>query len=184
MAIREVVLLGDPMLRRKAKKVKKFNQELRQLADDMLETMRNSYGIGLAGPQIGILERIFVAEVPDDVDDPNKGKHFVIVNPRIIKRSKEMEEGQEGCLSIPSHGGMVNRPKEIEMMAMNVYGKKIRMKKVGNLLARIFQHEYDHLNGVLFIDHIDDLQDVNKFWKIVEEDEEENNEQMTMNELQ
>lgn len=166
MALRKVLYADNPKLRQKAKKVKVFGPQLRQLANDMLETMRAENGVGLAGPQIGVLQRIFVAEIPEDEDDPNSGKSFVMVNPEIVKRSEEMEEGQEGCLSIPGWYGLVNRHRSIEIKARTVTGKPIKMK-VSGFLARVFQHENDHLDGVLFVDHITEPE---KLWRIQPED--------------
>jgi len=167
MAVRKILYASDPKLRTKAKKVKVFGPQLKQLADDMLETMRVANGVGLAGPQIGVLQRIFVAEIPEEEDNPLSGKPFVIVNPEIVKRSDEMEEGQEGCLSIPGWLGEVNRHRSIEIRARTVTGKPIKMK-VSGFLARVFQHENDHLNGVLFVDHITDPE---KLWRVQTDDD-------------
>ncbi len=167
MAVRKILYADNPKLRQKAKKVKVFGPQLRQLANDMIETMRVSNGVGLAGPQIGVLQRIFVAEIPEEDDDPLSGKPFVIVNPEITKRSAEMEEGQEGCLSIPGWLGEVNRHHSIEIKARTVTGKPIKMK-VSGFLARVFQHENDHLDGILFVDHIKDPE---KLWRVQTEDD-------------
>ncbi len=166
MAIREIFYANDPRLRQKAKKVKNFGPQLKKLVDDMLETMHHACGVGLAGPQIGVMRRIFVAEIPADEDNPHSGKPFVLINPEVIWLSEEMEEGQEGCLSIPNWYGLVNRAKCVEVKAKNVRGKTIRLKGDG-FLARVFQHENDHLNGILFIDHIKDKE---KLWQILPED--------------
>ena len=167
MALRKVLYADDPRLRQKAKKVKNFGPELKKLAADMLETMRESNGVGLAGPQIGVMQRIFVAEIPSDEEDPDSGKPYVISNPEIIKRSEETEEGQEGCLSIPGWYGMVNRHVGIELKARTLKGKTIKLRPTG-FLARIFQHENDHLDGILFVDHISDAE---KLWQIKPEDD-------------
>lgn len=159
MPIRKVIYAGDPRLRQKAKKVKQFTPALKQLAEDMLETMRSYQGVGLAGPQIGVMQRIFVAESPAPEDDNGREPHaaasYVLVNPEITKTSPELVEGQEGCLSIPTWYGLVERPLWVEVKAQDVTGRKIKLKADG-LLARVIMHELDHLNGVLFIDHIKD----------------------------
>ena len=163
MAVREIIFVGDDRLRQKAKKVKSFGPHLQKLAQDMLETMRDAPGVGLAGPQIGVMQRIFVAEIPaEEEDDPNAGKTFVMVNPEIVKVSEEMEEGQEGCLSIPGYAGLVDRHVAIQIKARDEHGKPFKLTVEG-FLARIFQHENDHLDGVLFIDHITDKE---KLWKL------------------
>jgi len=170
MAIRKILYANDPRLRQKAKKVKNFGPDLKKLIDDMLETMREAQGVGLAGPQIGVMQRIFVAEIPaDDEDNPDCGKSYVFINPEIVDRSPEMEEGQEGCLSIPNWIGLVNRHREIEIKAKTVRGKNIRLRLSG-YLARVCQHELDHLDGTLFIDHI---QDKEKLWQVLPEEEAE-----------
>ena len=172
MAIRKVIYINDERLRQKAKKIKDFTPSLKQLAQDMLETMHAHKGVGLAGPQIGVMQRIFVAEIPlpDDKEvepHPQSGRVYVLINPEIVKKSDNLIEGNEGCLSIPNWQGTVERPEWVEVKAQNLQGRKIRLK-VDDLLARIFQHEIDHLNGVLYIDHIKDRE---KLWQILPEDE-------------
>jgi len=167
MALRKIIYADDPRLRQKAKKVKNFGPELKKLAADMLETMRESNGVGLAGPQIGVMQRIFVAEIPEDEEDPDSGKSFVIINPEITKRSEKREEGQEGCLSIPGWYGMVNRHVGIEIKTRTLKGKTIKLRPTG-FLARIFQHENDHLDGILFVDHISEAE---KLWQIEPEED-------------
>jgi peptide deformylase len=160
MAVREIFLASDPRLRQKAKPIKNFGSELKALADDMLETMREANGVGLAAPQIGLLHRIFVAEVPEAFEeDPNHGKHFALVNPQLVKASREQVEGIEGCLSIPTWYGRVWRPQWIIVKARTPNGKPIRLKAEG-YLARIFSHEMDHLDGILFTDHIENPEDL------------------------
>lgn len=155
MAIREVFLASDPRLRQKAKPVKDFGPGLKALADDMLETMRSHNGVGLAAPQIGLLHRLFVAEIPESFEEePNHGRHWVLVNPQVAKVSDEEEQGLEGCLSVPTWAGRVWRPKWVIVKAKTVQGKPVRIKAEG-YQARIFLHEMDHLDGVLFTDHIE-----------------------------
>ncbi|MCK6629816.1 MAG: peptide deformylase [Anaerolineae bacterium] len=172
MAVRKVITLNDERLRQKAKKVKQFTPALKQLAADMLETMRAHQGVGLAGPQIGVMQRIFVAEIPasrsgTDEPHPQSGTSYILINPEIIQSADTLVEGREGCLSIPTWYGLVERPEWVEVHAQDLNGKKIKLK-VDDLLARIFQHELDHLNGVLFIDHIKDRE---KLWQVLPEEE-------------
>ncbi len=169
MAVRTILLADDPKLRQKAKKVKVFGKELKQLADDMIETMRDAPGVGLAGPQIGMMQRIFVVEIPKEEDNPLSGMPFVVVNPEVTKRSSRKAEGEEGCLSMPGWLGLVDRHTNFEIKARDVHGKPFKLKLDG-LLARVFQHEYDHLNGVLFIDHITED---DKLWEIEDKPEED-----------
>jgi len=174
MPARKVIYVDDKRLRDKAKKVKLFTPGLKQLAQDMLETMHSYNGVGLAGPQIGVMQRIFVAEIPlpEDPDTeahPHAGQSFVLVNPELVTTSDELVEGQEGCLSIPTWYGLVNRPTWVEVKAQDVEEKKIKLK-VSGLMARIFLHEMDHLDGILFIDYIKDQE---KLWQILPEDEKE-----------
>jgi peptide deformylase len=163
MTLRQIVTLPDPVLRRKAKLVTKFDRELQILIDDMIETMRAAPGVGLAAPQVGISERLAVIEYEeedDEVEDetaeenpkPPKPKQlFVIINPEILKASEEKVMGIEGCLSIPGLLGEVERYEALHVKALNRHGKPVKFKVAG-WLARIFQHEIDHLNGVLFTD--------------------------------
>ena len=167
MAIRKILPASDPKLRQKAKKVKRFDTELKALADDMIETMHDAPGVGLAGPQIGVMERIFVAELPLDETNPLSGKPFVMVNPELTKVSVEMEEAEEGCLSMPGWAGLVERYYQVEIKARDVNGRPIKFKADG-YLARIFQHENDHLDGILFVDHI---KDDDKLWQLETENQ-------------
>ena len=166
MATREIIYANDPRLREKAKRVKQFGPALRSLADDMLETMHEGHGIGLAAPQIGLLQRILVVQLPEDEDDPQSGKPFVLINPEVVKTSRTEVEGEEGCLSIPTWYGMVYRPEWIVVKAQDVNGKPQRIKARG-LLARVFSHEMDHLDGVLFVDRVESPE---KLWQITPED--------------
>jgi peptide deformylase len=171
MPVKQVIYLGDGRLRQKAKKVKQFTPALKQLAQDMLETMRHYGGMGLAGPQIGVMQRIFVAEIPLPDDDetephPQSGKSYVLVNPKLIKKATKLVEGEEGCLSIPNWRGTVDRPEWVEVRGQNIHGREIRLK-VDDMLARIFMHEMDHLEGILYIDHI---KDKNKLWQLAEKE--------------
>jgi len=151
MALREVVTIPDPVLRRKARKVTTFDGDLQKLIDDMVETMREAPGVGLAAPQIAISERLVVVEFGDEEDETVEPKLYVVVNPEIVKNSEEKVNGVEGCLSIPNIVGDVDRFESIVVKGQNRNGKPIKIKASG-WLARIFQHEIDHLEGVLFTD--------------------------------
>jgi len=170
MALRQIVTLPDPVLRRKAKAVTNFGRELQTLIDDMIETMRDAPGVGLAAPQVGISERLAVIEYAEEDEDeevetvhedmekpakPPKPKQlFVIINPEIVKASEEKVIGIEGCLSIPGLLGEVERHHALQVKALNRHGKPVKLK-VDGWLARIFQHVIDHLNGVVFTDLTD-----------------------------
>ncbi len=164
MTILEIVTLPEPVLRRKARPVMDFGPELQTLIDDMIETMREAPGVGLAAPQVNVSLRLFVAEWGDDEDEDVPKKTYVLVNPEIKRVSRETLMGVEGCLSIPGYMGEVERAEEVTIQAFNRRGQKMRVKARG-WLARIFQHEYDHLNGDLFIDKAE------KVWLQQEEDE-------------
>ncbi len=171
MALRQVLYANDPRLRQKARPVKQFGPALRALANDMLETMHSANGVGLAAPQVGLSQRLFVAHVPQNEEDPQSGKDFVLINPRIVETSPDRVEGVEGCLSMPTWFGRVVRREWVVVKARNVNGKPIRIKANG-FLARVFQHETDHLDGVLFTDYITRPEDL---WqeKLEPADEEE-----------
>ena len=159
MAIRKIVTLPEPVLRRKARPVTKFDKDLQTLIDDMIETMREAPGVGLAAPQVGVPERVIVVEYaePEEVEEGEEPpevepKLYVMVNPEIFKASVETEIGVEGCLSIPGLVGEVERQYEVRIKGLNRRGQPMKLKVEG-WLARIFQHEIDHINGVLFTDH-------------------------------
>jgi peptide deformylase len=152
MTIRTIVTVPDAILRRKAQTVTKFDEKLQTLVDDMVETMRAAPGVGLAAPQIAVSQQVIVVEYPlDDEDEEAKPKLFVVINPQIVKTSAETVNGIEGCLSVPELVGEVERAEEITVKGQNRRGQPVRIKARG-WLARIFQHEIDHLNGVLFTD--------------------------------
>ncbi len=152
MALREIVTLPNPVLRRKARTVSKFNEALQVLIDDMVETMRQAPGVGLAAPQVGVSQRVIVVEYPEnDQDEESPKKLYAMVNPEIVKPSQETIAGIEGCLSVPGLVGEVQRAVEITVKGLNRHGQPMRVK-VKEWMARIFQHEIDHLNGVVFTD--------------------------------
>jgi peptide deformylase len=151
MAIREIVKTPDPVLRRKAHKITTFDKDLQVLIDDMVETMREAPGVGLAAPQVGVSERLIVVEYGDDEDENVPKKLYAVANPEIVQASEEIVEGVEACLSIPQIAGEVERHEKIIVKGYNRHGKPVKIKLEG-WLARIFQHEIDHLDGILFTD--------------------------------
>ncbi|MCB8945165.1 MAG: peptide deformylase [Ardenticatenaceae bacterium] len=158
MAILDIVPIPNPILRRKARPVTKFDADLQTLIDDMIETMRDAPGVGLAAPQVGQPLSLSVIETLPKVDEEgneieNSRELFVIANPEIIWESRDELIGIEGCLSIPGYVGEVARAEKIRVRAQDRNGRKIRLRLSG-WTARIFQHEIDHLNGVLYIDKL------------------------------
>jgi peptide deformylase len=168
MALREIITSENPILRRKAKKAAKITPELRALADDMVETMRAAPGVGLAAPQVAESVRLFVAELEESEENPGSGKTYIIFNPEFVWKSDEVVDGVEGCLSIPGWAGEVTRHYKAVVKGLDLSGKRIRIEAEG-WLARVFQHEMDHLDGVLFTDRISDPE---KIWPIKEGEEE------------
>lgn len=145
--ILNVTKLGEEILRKKAEPVPEINDEIRELVNDMFDTMIENNGVGLAGPQVGKSLRLFVIIADDDV-------RRVFINPHIIKTSTQVGEYDEGCLSIPQVYETITRPLEVTVQAYNEEGKLFTLEADG-LLARIIQHEYDHLDGILYIDRGD-----------------------------
>jgi peptide deformylase len=197
MAIREIVTVPAPVLRRKARKVTDFNAEVQSLIDDMVETMRDAPGVGLAATQVGVPMRVIVVEYSEEMEpvaeqarqpeNEGKGHHdnvadheadpaqnpegkkkptrlYTMVNPEVTRISEETITGAEGCLSIPGFAGEVERPVEITLRGQNRYGQPMRVK-AKDWLARIFLHEIDHLEGVLFTDRAE------RVWKLEEGEE-------------
>lgn len=147
MAILPVRLFGDPVLRQEARTVETFDEHLAALAANMLETMKAHNGLGLAANQVGVLQRLFTWE------EPSLNAEGAVVNPIVEWASEEMQEGDEGCLSFPGLFYPTKRPLEVVMRGLDVRGEELTLEGAG-LLARIILHEIDHLNGVLFIDHL------------------------------
>ena len=146
MAIRVVRENGDEILRKKSREVESIDDKIREVLDDMVETLHKYNGVGLAGPQIGILKRIIVIDLYDD-ERPMK-----LINPAIVKE-KGKQEVEEGCLSFPNQYGKIIRPAEVTVEALNENGEKVKIK-AKELLAQALCHEIDHLNGILFVDKI------------------------------
>jgi peptide deformylase len=142
----KVITVGDELLRQKAEPVKDIDQNIKKTAGEMLELLREQKGVGLAGPQIGLMKRIFVIHV--EGDEPR-----VFINPSIIATSQETVKYEEGCLSIPGIWADVVRPRAVRVQAWNEKGRPFTMETEG-ILARVILHEYDHLEGVLFIDRL------------------------------
>ena len=142
----EILTLGNECLRQKALPIKKIGPEYQKIAEEMMGALNDGKGIGLAGPQIGLLERIFVIHV--EGDEPR-----VFINPSIIETSQETMKYEEGCLSIPGIYTDVVRPKAVKIQAWNEKGKPFTLEARG-IVARVILHEYDHLDGILFIDRI------------------------------
>lgn len=169
MSVREVVLLGDPVLREKAEEVEVFDEELRSLVRDMFETMVAEEGAGLAAPQIGISKRIFVADIRESRGAPAR---FAMVNPKLVEVSDEVESEAEGCLSIPGVSEVVTRPARVAVEGFDPTGEPLRVE-ADELLARVIQHEIDHLDGILFFDRISPLKRsllLKKYRKLAEEE--------------
>ncbi|HNR03195.1 MAG TPA: peptide deformylase [Anaerolineaceae bacterium] len=151
MALREIITIPNPILRKKARKVNDFGKDFQELVADMIDTMRDAPGVGLAAPQVAESQRLIVVEFGDEEDEEKPKKLFVVANPEIISASDEMVMGIEGCLSVPELVGEVDRHESIVVKGLNRFGKPTKIKASG-WLARIFQHEMDHLDGVLYPD--------------------------------
>jgi peptide deformylase len=152
MTIREIITVPHETLRQKSRKVTSFGAELQTLIDDMVETMRAAPGVGLAAPQVNVPLRVIVVEFAESEDDEQIAPElYMCVNPKIISSSSEQEVGTEGCLSIPGIVGDVSRPDVVTVRYFNRHGQPMKLEASG-WLARIFQHEVDHINGVLFVD--------------------------------
>jgi peptide deformylase len=147
VAILPIKIMGTPILRERAREVGEVTDEHRKLVADMIDTMRDAPGVGLAAPQVGVPVRIFVWEVDDE--------HGALIDPVIVERSEDMVDGEEGCLSIPGLLYEVTRSDRVVVEAKDQDGRPIRIEAV-DFKARVFQHEIDHLDGVLFIDRLPD----------------------------
>ncbi len=162
MAVREVITPKNPVLRKRAHKVRNFDDpKLQTLIDDMVETMLDAPGVGLAAPQVAVSQRVIVVKLPDDEESQQEygddaGVLYIVVNPEIIRASRDMVDGIEACLSIPGYYGTVSRHVAVTVRGQDRHGKEIRIK-ARDWLARVFQHEIDHLDGVLFIDRATEI---------------------------
>ena len=142
----QIITLGSEKLRQKAEKVKTFNEEIIEITKKMFEVLKRDKGVGLAAPQIGLMKRIFVAHIEGDIER-------VFINPSILETSLETVKVEEGCLSVPGIYANIIRSKVIKVQAWNEKGRPFTIEANG-LLARVILHEYDHLEGVLFLDHL------------------------------
>lgn len=168
MAIRPILLIPDPVLRKVSEPVTSITKDIRALADDMLETMYDAPGVGLAAIQIGVPKRIVVIDTARKEEERNPE---VYINPEIIARSEELSDYEEGCLSIPEYYEHVTRPTRVTVKYLNIKGQEKTVEADG-LLATCLQHEIDHLDGKLFIDYLSKLKRdrVNKkFQKLAKE---------------
>lgn len=157
MSVHEIIMIGDPILRQKAKKIHRFEPSLQKLVNDMFETLHDAEGIGLAAPQIAQLIRLFVIEL----DDKKTGKHHKVAmaNPEIVKAEGE-QIGVDGCLSIPGYYGVnVRRAMNVVVKGQDIRGKPMKIQAEG-LFAWALQHEIDHLDGILYIDRLDSPEDL------------------------
>jgi peptide deformylase len=154
----EILTVDNPeqreVLRSKSRNVQKVTPRLLAFAQQMLDTMRKANGVGLAAPQVGVLQRFFVVELPEDEENDQPRETYVLFNPKIVKERGE-QIGYEGCLSIPGYIGEVSRREQITIEGLNERGRSVRLKVEG-YLARVFQHEIDHLDGILFTDRLTD----------------------------
>ncbi|KPB00550.1 peptide deformylase [Ahrensia marina] len=153
MSILPLVIIPDPILRQKSKLVERVDDDVRKFADDMLETMYDAPGVGLAAIQVGEARRMLVVDVSDKDDEP---KPQVFINPTIVKSSDTPNVYEEGCLSIPDVYAEVERPAEVTVEYINLAGEK-QLVEADGILATVLQHEIDHLDGMLFIDHLSKL---------------------------
>jgi peptide deformylase len=153
MALLEIITAPDPRLKGKAKPVAAVDAKVRRLMDDMLETMYRSIGVGLAAPQVGVAQRVIVLDVAREGEPPQPMR---IANPEILWRSEELTTASEGCLSLPEHYADVERPAAIRLRYLD-HENEIRELEAKGLLGTCIQHEMDHLDGVLFVDHISAL---------------------------
>ncbi len=163
MAIRNVVLEGDEILRKKCREVTEVTDRIRMIMEDMLETMRSEYGVGIAAPQVGIMRRMFIAE-------PEPGRVYYMINPVILEQSGA-DPGDEGCLSVPGKIGTVTRPDYIKIEALDLSGDK-QTYEFHDFDARVMCHEYDHLDGILYIDKAVNIRDADEEYQEIEDFEE------------
>jgi len=170
MTTRTILTSENPLLRQKAKKVTRFTPAVRQLVSDMFDTLFAAEGVGLAAPQIGVLQRIIVISIPAEYDENDHEiapqQDYVLLNPEIISMRGE-EEMTEGCLSVPGYRGLVKRATNVVIKGQDEFGRAVRYAGEG-LLAQAFQHELDHLNGILYTDR---LEGPDKLWRLSEEEE-------------
>ncbi len=168
MALRKIITVGDSKLRQSSRSVRKITPKINKLIEDMVETMHAENGIGLAAVQVGELQQIIVVEVPEHEEIPHSGERYIVINPEVVKTSHETVFGIEGCLSVPGFNGEVERAEEVVVRGLDENGKPFRVRLKG-FVARVFQHEIDHCEGVLYIDR---LTAPDRIWSVPEGEEE------------
>ena len=155
MALRTIVQDGDPILKKVCRPVTKFDDRLATLLDDMKETLLDANGLGLAGPQVGMMRRLFIClddrDMPEELPENYEYKFIEFINPEILELSDEKVELYEGCLSFPGHNGAISRSKHVKVKAQDRYGKEFTME-ADDMLARCIQHENNHLDGITIMD--------------------------------
>lgn len=154
MAVRPIRYLGDPVLRKPAKRVSRVDDSIRRLIADMTESMYAAHGVGIAAPQIGVGLRVVVIGLPDE-------EPFALINPEVIRREGERRL-DEGCLSVPGYRGTVTRSLSVVVKALNEAGREVRVKAEESLLAQALEHEVDHVNGLLYVDRLNAKTDLVK----------------------
>ena len=150
MALRNIVTEGDQILRKHCREVTEVNERIKTTMEDMLETMRAEMGVGIAAPQVGIMRRMFIAE-------PEPGRVYYMINPEILEQSGS-QTGDEGCLSVPGMIGTVERPDYIKIRALDINGAE-QVYEFSGFDARVMCHEYDHLDGILYIDKAENIRE-------------------------
>ena len=151
MALIPIRTLPDPILRQKARRIKSIDKSIEKLIDDMLETMHSASGVGLAAPQVGIPLRVIVIGIPDE-------EELALINPQIVRRTGERLVS-EGCLSIPGYFAQVQRAEIVRAKGLDRTGKEIRLR-ADDLLAQALEHEIDHLNGILYVDYLESMDEL------------------------
>ena len=163
MALRNIVTEGDEILRKHCREVTEVNERIKTTMEDMLETMRAEMGVGIAAPQVGIMRRMFIAE-------PEPGRVYYMINPEILEQSGS-QTGDEGCLSVPGMIGTVERPDYIKIRALDINGAE-QVYEFSGFDARVMCHEYDHLDGILYIDKAVNIRDADEDYQEIEDFEE------------
>ena len=154
MAVRPITVLGDAVLRQRAKRVPQVDGSIQRLVEDMIDTMRDANGVGLAAPQVGVPLRVVVIGIPGE-------EVITLINPEIVKRSGERTV-TEGCLSVPGYWAEVTRSVSVTVKARDLQGRQVRIKAKDDLLAQALEHELDHINGILYVDHLESLDELRK----------------------
>lgn len=173
MAVLPIVEVDNPVLREKAKKVSRIDSSVQKLIDDMIETMHAANGVGLAAPQVGVPLRVIVVQeyLKNEEGELRPRKVIALINPEIVKASGEYET-EEGCLSLPGYVGTIKRAEKVTVKGLNRQGKEVRIKADG-LLAEAFQHEVDHINGILFFDHLPSMDKLRRIRPMLQRDKAE-----------